>query len=189
MTLYPIPTFAPSTPLVKAKGAFSFAVDMSVRYILPDGKIEQPADKDFGKTRSIPTLVTQLVVGCRRKVVIYSWRDGEAQEIKVRRSAILMSQYIMSGQEAPLPHSPRAIAFLSHDTVCFAYSPTDYVMFSLESLTVTDITTPLPISSSVAGMGAFTGLTGYMTLGLGAKPKPGVIRISETEILITKDSE
>ena len=28
-------------------------------------------------------MVTQLIIGCRRKVVIYSWKDGEAQEIKV----------------------------------------------------------------------------------------------------------
>ena len=62
-------------------------------------------------------------------------------------------------------------------------------MFSLKDLSVTDVTTTLPTSSSVTGMGAFTGLTGYMTLGLGTKPKPGVVKINETEILVTKDSE
>jgi hypothetical protein len=41
----------------------------------------------------------------------------------------------------------------------------------------------------MAGMGALTGLTGYMTLGLGAKPKPGVIRLNDDEALIIKDSE
>ncbi|KAG6862806.1 hypothetical protein C0995_008382 [Termitomyces sp. Mi166 len=38
-------------------------------------------------------------------------------------------------------------------------------------------------------MGALSGLTGYMTLGLGAKPKPASVRISEKEALISKDSE
>ena len=37
------------------------------------------------------------------------------------------------------------------------------------------------------GMGALSGLTGYMTLGLGAKAKPCVATINESEVLITKD--
>jgi hypothetical protein len=84
VTLYPLPTFAPSTPLIKAKGAFSFALNTSVQYLLPDGTVENLTGSDSGRNKSIPTVVTQLVVGCRRKVVIYSWKDGEAQEAKVR---------------------------------------------------------------------------------------------------------
>lgn len=83
VTLYPLPTLSPPTPLSKAKGAFSFAVYTSVQHLLPDGRIEQPSDVEFGNTKAIPTIVTHLVVGCRRKVVIYTWKDGEAQEIKV----------------------------------------------------------------------------------------------------------
>lgn len=37
-------------------------------------------------------------------------------------------------------------------------------------------------------MGAFSGLTGYMTLGLGAKAKPGLVRLNDTEALVVKDS-
>ena len=36
-------------------------------------------------------------------------------------------------------------------------------------------------------MTALTGLTGYMTLGLGAKAKPAMVRVAESEILISKD--
>ena len=36
-------------------------------------------------------------------------------------------------------------------------------------------------------MNAFTGLTGYMTLGLGAKAKPGVVQVGNSEFLISKD--
>lgn len=92
-------------------------------------------------------------------------------------------------QEAPLPHSPRAISFLNHDVVCFAYPSPDYALFSISTMSATDISTPLPMTTS-ATMGALTGLTGYMTLGLGAKPlKPPVVTLNESEILITKDSE
>lgn len=81
------------------------------------------------------------------------------------------------------------MAFFDHYTICLAYSPTDYTVFSVDKLTTTDVTTPVQATTSMAGMGAFTGLTGYMTLGLGAKPKPEVQRLSEQEVLIAKDSE
>ncbi|KAJ7510485.1 hypothetical protein B0H11DRAFT_1190833 [Mycena galericulata] len=170
VTLFPLPTFSPPTPLLKAKAAFSFAIHSSVQHIPSDGK---STTGEFARTPSIPTLITQLVVGCRRKVVIYSWKDGEAQELK----------------EAPLPHSARIISFLDQNTACFAYSPTEYAVFSIPMMSATEVSVPLPGTGVGTGMGAFTGLGGYMTLGLGAKPKPGAIRISESETLILKDNE
>ncbi|KAJ6577458.1 hypothetical protein B0H19DRAFT_1120042 [Mycena capillaripes] len=170
VTLFPLPTFSPATPLLKAKAAFSFAIHTSVQHISP----EIPTG-EFSKAASIPTLVTQLVVGCRRKVVIYCWKDGDPQESK----------------EAPLPHSARVISFLDKDTACFAYSPTEYAIFSIPTMSVTDVSIPLPVTAAGTGMGAFTGLGlgGYMTLGLGAKPKPGAIQISDSEAMIVKDNE
>jgi Vam6/Vps39-like protein vacuolar protein sorting-associated protein 39 len=57
-------------------------------------------------------------------------------------------------------------------------------------MSATDISTPLPVTASTTAMGALSGLTGYMTLGLGAKPlKPPVVTVNETETLISKDSE
>ncbi|KAH8100006.1 hypothetical protein BXZ70DRAFT_939950 [Cristinia sonorae] len=167
VTLYPLPTFSPPTILPKAKPALSFALNTTVER--DDGKGEQ--------THGVPTVVTHLVVGCRRKVVVYSWRDGEPQEV----------------QEAVLPHSPRNLAFLNQDTLCFGYSP-DYALFSLKTLTATEVATSVASvasSSSISGMGmgAFSGLGGYMTLGLGAKnPKPCTLRIKDDEVLIAKDN-
>lgn len=58
-------------------------------------------------------------------------------------------------------------------------------------MTVVDILTPLPTTASagVGAMGALSGLTGYMTLGLMAKPKPLAAQTAESEVLITKDSK
>jgi Vam6/Vps39-like protein vacuolar protein sorting-associated protein 39 len=57
-------------------------------------------------------------------------------------------------------------------------------------MSATDISIPLPVTASTTAMGALTGLTGYMTLGLGAKPlKPPVVTVNESETLIAKDSE
>ena len=39
------------------------------------------------------------------------------------------------------------------------------------------------------GMGALSGLGGYMTLGLGAKAKPNVANVNDNEALIAKDSK
>ncbi|KAJ6570100.1 hypothetical protein DFH09DRAFT_1465283 [Mycena vulgaris] len=175
VTLFPLPTFSPATPLPKSKGAFSFAIHSSVQHISPNS---QTSTGEFSTSSSIPTLVTQLVVGCKRKVVIYSWKDGEAQESK----------------EAALPHSPRVISFLDKDTVCFGYPLTEHAIFSIPTMSTTDVFIPLPVTAAGTGMGAFSGLGGYglggyMTLGLGHKPKPAALQISESEALILKDNE
>ena len=72
------------TPLVKAKAAFSFEIHSSLQHVQLDVNPQQSGDSEFKKSQAIPTLVTQLLVGCRRKVVLYSWKDGEPQEVKVR---------------------------------------------------------------------------------------------------------
>jgi hypothetical protein len=95
----------------------------------------------------------------------------------------------MVPQEAVLPHSPRAMAFFDHSTISVAYSPTEYAVFSIEKLTAIDVALPSQATTSMAGMGAFAGLTGYMTLGLGTKPRSAVLRLSDTEALVAKDSE
>ena len=88
-----------------------------------------------------------------------------------------------------MPHSARSIVFLDKDTACFAYSPTEYAIFSIPTMTAVDIVTPLPVTGSGTAMNALTGLTGYMTLGLGTKAKPGVIRVTDSEFLIAKDGK
>lgn len=83
VALYPTPELEPQSPLTKAKAAFSFTIHTSVQHIPPPEK---------SPTIPVPTVVSYLVVACRRKLVIYSWKDGEPQEVQVRFSA-------------PMPHS------------------------------------------------------------------------------------
>ena len=56
-------------------------------------------------------------------------------------------------------------------------------------MTATDVVFQPLASTSVVGVGAFTGLSGYMTLGLGTKPKPSVATVGDGEVLIAKDRE
>lgn len=74
VTLFPIPDLQPPSPLSKAKAAFSFTIHTSVQHISPPEK---------SPTIPVPTVVSYLVIACRRKLVIYSWKDGEPQEVQV----------------------------------------------------------------------------------------------------------
>jgi len=38
-------------------------------------------------------------------------------------------------------------------------------------------------------MNALSGLTGYMTLGLGVKAKPAVVQVTQSGVLLAKDGE
>ncbi|ESK95857.1 rab guanyl-nucleotide exchange factor [Moniliophthora roreri MCA 2997] len=172
VTLFPLPTFSPPTVLNNAKTAFSFAIHSMVRHVLPDGSLEQSSDSFF-KPKAIPTLFTRLVVGCQRRVVIYSWKDGDAQEVK----------------EYPLPHSPRIISFMDDDHACFAYPANEYAIFSFDKLTCTDVSMPLPTAGAASTMGKLSGLTGYMALGLGAKAKSGVAHLNDNDTLVLRDNE
>ena len=75
VALYPIPDLQPPSQLAKAKAAFSFTIHAAVQHIPPPGK---------SSTIPVPTVISYLVVACRRKLVIYSWKDGEPQEVQVR---------------------------------------------------------------------------------------------------------
>ncbi|TBU49828.1 hypothetical protein BD309DRAFT_850781 [Dichomitus squalens] len=177
LTLFPSPAFSPPTPLVKTKGALCFALRTGVEYL--DGDVIVPSSPGIpGKGKGVPALVTKLAVGCKRKIVLYSWRDGEPQEPQ---------------EITALAHSPRAIAFVNGETLCWGHTPTDYCITSLKTSVTVDVTTPIPTVTSgsgisTMGMGALSGLGGYMTLGLGAKAKPNVTGVNDVEALIAKDN-
>jgi len=52
-----------------------------------------------------------------------------------------------------------------------------------------DVQLPASTIAASTTMGALTGLSGYMTLGLGSKPKPAACQINDTESLVVKDSK
>lgn len=95
-------------------------------------------------------------------------------------------------QEALLPHSARTIAFLNSEVVCLAYEA-DHVLFSLDTMSTIEIASAPTTTKSVAGignvgMGALSGLGGYMTLGLGSKLRPCVTNVGDAQVLVAKDS-
>lgn len=173
VTLFPLPELVPPTPLQQSRKAFSFAVNSTVENTSAGEKC-QSFDSPSNPVPGVPTLVTYLVIGSQRKLVIYSWRDGEAQDIK----------------EAALPHSARVIAFVKPTVLCLAYTATEHVLFYLETMSTAELTMPVHVPSSTStgyGMNALSGLGGYMSLGLAAKAKPLALTIGEN-VLIPKDN-
>ncbi|KAG9103535.1 Vacuolar morphogenesis protein 6 [Ceratobasidium sp. 370] len=178
VTLFPLPALGPPTVLTQTRNASVFAIDTSVQYELADGSLATPTQSE---SKGIATVVTVLAVGCKRKIVIFRWHDGEAQPVK----------------ELALDHTPRAISFPTPHTIAMAYPPPDHAMLSLTNMALTEFV--LPATNTVTqnagmsmgmgmgmGMGALSGLGGYM--GLGAKAKQAVVKIEDGEVLIPKES-
>ena len=87
-----------------------------------------------------------------------------------------------------MPHSPRVMSFFDHSTICLAYAP-EYAVFSVATMAAVDVSTPTQTTATTSVGGAFSGLSGYMTLGLGSKPKPTALRLSDKETVIAKESK
>lgn len=87
VTLSPLSKLHPQTPLTQARNALSFATHVSVQMLNPDGDETEPDSSTTsrpGRQLGVPTVVTQLAIGCRKKIVIYTWKDGELQGVRVR---------------------------------------------------------------------------------------------------------
>lgn len=81
VTLYSLPNFSPATPLTKTKTALSFGLFTAIQHDTP----EQPKAEGIGaRNKGVPVVITYLAVGCRRKLVLYTWKDGEPQDTTVR---------------------------------------------------------------------------------------------------------
>ncbi|KAH9928648.1 vacuolar sorting protein 39 domain 1-domain-containing protein [Fomitopsis serialis] len=163
-----------ATSLAKSKQALSMATYTGVVHSVPDNNLTL-SPEEFGKGKDVPSVLTHLAIGCKRKIVIYSWKDGEPQD----------------PQETTLSHSPRTMSFLGENMICFGYALSDYALYYLKTATMIEIATPIPsvtsgTSISNMGMGALTNLGGYM--GIGAKARPWVVSIHEGEALIARDN-
>ncbi|WRT65779.1 uncharacterized protein IL334_002728 [Kwoniella shivajii] len=187
VTLYSLPDLPKKGSIVlsQARSAHCFA---STSYPVKGKKTDT---SDGNLTKEL------LVVGCRKKVVVYGAGKGGLKE----------------GWESNLPHSPRHIIFPSSPSIS-GIPETIHLLFTTQTsvllhinpsssanrLNVSDITTsPLPPSSSTTmtseegggtgiamGMGALTGLGGYVGLG-GKSAVPLGTRTVGGEVLLARD--
>jgi hypothetical protein len=170
-----------ATPLPATKGVLSFAIHTFVRHPPPDSPTSSTA------APSPPELVTLLVVGLKRRLMLYSWTDGSASP---------------SPTPLTLPHSPRSIAVLSPTRVIISYSSTHQALVSLDPLALElqelpavpdptgtegsagkeDDARPVGMMSGLAGVGGYMG--GLVGAGKG---KAAVLRVAEGEALVVRD--
>jgi len=170
---FPLQNAAPKPRILpQTKGALCFAVHSTVvRFNDEGGEIMQ------NETSGIPSVVSCLVVGLRRKIVIYTWKDGEELQLK----------------ELTLPHTPRAIQFFTHRCLLLAYTPTDHVTLSLPNMSITEVSLP-PATSSSTALGMNVGKLGMGNLGSwsmgmgGANKKPVLVKSGE-RIFIPRENQ
>lgn len=78
---YPFDGMPKARILPKTRGALCFCVHSAiVRFD------EQGVEMKQSETQGVPSVLSTLAVGIRRKIVIYSWKDGEELQVKVRSS-------------------------------------------------------------------------------------------------------
>lgn len=69
----------------------SFTIHVSVTSDPPlEDDASAAAKSSTSKTANVanpPTVLTQLAIGCRKKLVIYSWKNGEPQAVKASSGA------------------------------------------------------------------------------------------------------
>lgn len=171
ITLYDLPNLSKPTPLPQSRNAQSFAISQA----------------------------GLLVVGCRKKVLVYTYDDKS-------KTALGLGQ----AKELALPHTPRLILLPPSSDVaeCFAHlciSPNESLILRITPtkpfLSVSEPTPP-PVTAAkdeagstataaTSGLGmnmnALSGIGGYM--GLGAKSKVIAGAVVGNEVLVTRDGE
>ncbi|WWD16424.1 hypothetical protein CI109_100850 [Kwoniella shandongensis] len=193
ITVYPLPHLGKTgtSTLPQARSAHTFAITSY-----------NSKGKNTDANDAIEGVRDLLVVGCRKKVVIY----GAGK------------QGLKDPLELALPHSPRHIIFPSAasavstpplpETIHLLFSPQTSVLLHLNPastanrLTVTDLTTspPPPVTSSTSatsgeeggtgltmGMGALSGLGGYVGLGSKAAIPVGTRTVGGEVLLARED--
>lgn len=164
----------------------SFGVHTTIQKARDEAQV---AEEPISATAMPPSVITRLVIGCKRRAVVYTWVDGEAQEPKVGRRITRRSNPDACAKEVPLQHSPRAVAFFGPNAACLAYPANDYGILNIISMAAVDVVFPTPATTSVVaiggrsmGMGALTGL-------FSARAKPMALSVNDREVLIIREGQ
>ncbi|KAI1948372.1 Vacuolar morphogenesis protein 6 [Ophidiomyces ophidiicola] len=143
--------------LMQTKGASSFAVTSNIVKDLATG---------------VPSIVSRLAVAVKRKVMMWTWRDMELEE---ETSEIILVSGIKTLTWAT---GTRLLAGLN----------TCYVLVDMETKAVTDIVGPGSIGGPGGQDHGRLGMAGMSYIGIGGTaPKPLATRLSEGQMLLSKD--
>ena len=109
-----------------------------------DSSVQSQASNSEGSgkaplgTPGIPAVVTTLAVGCKRRCLLFSWRDSQWQEPKVCLASQPLSETFASShsvkQEVALPHQIRSLTFPAPSTLILGFSTSSYGKVALPSI-------------------------------------------------------
>jgi Vam6/Vps39-like protein vacuolar protein sorting-associated protein 39 len=160
VSLYDLQTYELLETLGRAKNASCFAVTSNI-----------VKDASTG----IPEIISRLGVAVKRRLLLWSWHDGELRE---------------DVGEIVLAESIRTVTWASA-TKAVCGMNAGYVLVDVVSNAVEDIVGPGAIGGAAAGQGSRFGAVssagmGYMGLG-GYMPKPLATKLADGEMLLAKD--
>src|SRR5690606_2678010 len=126
------------------------------------------------ETTGIPSIVSRLAVGVKRKLLLFSWQDEE----------------FIDGKEITLVGNVRHLTWASSRRLVAGLA-SSFVMVDIAEGTVTDITAPVAQTAAAAPVEEAKGWTSlgmsYMGMG-GWGSKPISTKLKGEELLLVKDS-
>jgi len=156
VSIHDLGTYELNEQLTKTKGASSFAATSNIV-------------KDT--TTSVPTLVSRLAVAVKRRILLWSWHDGELDG---------------DAAEIALPNSIKSLTWAT-GTKIVAGLNANYVMVDIESQEVKIIVGPGSIGGAAGQESSRLGGTmSYIGMG-GMVPNPLATGLGEKEMLLAKD--
>jgi Vam6/Vps39-like protein vacuolar protein sorting-associated protein 39 len=155
VSIHDLGTFEPTQQLAKSKGASLFAVTSNV--------VE---DASTG----VPTLVSRLAVAVKRRLLLWTWHEGELAEENV---------------EIALSHSIKSLTWAS-GTKLLAGLSGNYVLVNIETQEVKDIIGPGSIGGATQENSRLGGTMSYIGMG-SMVPTPLATGLGENEMLLAKD--
>ncbi|RPB17629.1 hypothetical protein P167DRAFT_569368 [Morchella conica CCBAS932] len=155
--IHDLDEFTLKETLSKTKGATTFAVTSNI-------------EKD--ETTQIPSIVSRLAIGIKKRLLLYSWHDEEFQE----------------GKEVILSGAIRSLTWASGQKVVAGLSG-GFVTVNVQTGAIEDIVPPESKGNgaAVVGGGEQVGWSAYMGMG-GWGSKPLSTHLGGDELLLVKDT-
>lgn len=160
VSFHDLQTYELQEQLSQTKGASTFAVTSNIAN-----------DTETG----VPSIVSQLAVAVKRKLMLWTWRDMELEE---------------DTREISLASGIKTLTWVSRTKLVAGLS-SDFVMVDVENTSVTDLAGPGSIGGAVgqeSGRFAGVGVASMSYIGMGGMvPKPLATRLMERQVLLAKD--
>lgn len=143
--------------LEKTKGSTAFGV---ISNIVKD------------RVTGIPTIVSKLAVGAKRKILVWTWQDMEVSDVTTELTLV-----------APV----KSLTWANGTKIVVGMDP-GYVIADIESKEITEINKPAAAGEAASIRFAAVNSSGMSYVGMGNwVPRPLATKISEGQMLLAKD--